>query len=84
MRDIVITSSILIIVVLTIRFLARGRLKPALQYALWLPVVLRLILPLPLWKSPFSILNYIPQEMAVSEWVEADTANDSPFAKTFS
>lgn len=78
MRDIVITSSILIIVVLTIRFLARGRLKPALQYALWLPVVLRLILPLPLWKSPFSILNYIPQEMAVSEWGEADTAYMEP------
>ena len=51
MRDIVITSSVLITAVLLIRFLARGKISPILQYALWLPVVLRLMIPVPLWNS---------------------------------
>ena len=61
MRDIVITSSILILAVLLIRQMAKGRLAPLLQYALWLPVVVRLLLPIPLWSSPFSVLNLIPE-----------------------
>lgn len=65
MRDIAITSSALILVILGIRYLAKGKISPILQYALWLPVVFRLILPLPLWSSQLSILNYIP-----SAWTE--------------
>lgn len=61
MRDIVITSSILILAVLLMRQMAKGRLAPLLQYALWLPVVVRLLLPIPLWSSPFSVLNLIPE-----------------------
>lgn len=61
MRDIVITSSILILAVLVIRQMTKGRLAPILQYALWLPVVVRLLLPVPLWSSPFSVLNLIPE-----------------------
>ncbi|MCM1039741.1 MAG: M23/M56 family metallopeptidase [Ruminococcus sp.] len=60
MRDIVITSSVLIVVILGLRTLGKGRISPLLQYALWLPVVIRLLVPLPLWSSTFSILNYIP------------------------
>lgn len=60
MRDIVITSSVLISAILGIRYLTKGRLNPILQYAFWLPVVLRLILPFPLWSSQISMLNYIP------------------------
>lgn len=61
MRDIVITSSILILAVLLIRQMTKGRLAPILQYALWLPVVVRLLLPIPLWSSSFSVLNLIPE-----------------------
>lgn len=61
MRDIVITSSILILAVLLIRQMTKGRLAPILQYALWLPVVIRLLLPIPLWSSSFSVLNLIPE-----------------------
>ncbi|MCM1088135.1 MAG: M23/M56 family metallopeptidase [Muribaculaceae bacterium] len=62
MRDILWTSSILILGILLIRFFMRGRISPILQYALWLPVVFRLILPIPLWSSQLSVLNLIPQE----------------------
>lgn len=61
MRDIIITSSILILAVLLIRRLVKGRLAPILQYALWLPVVFRLLFPIPLWSSSFSVLNLIPE-----------------------
>jgi len=67
MRDIVITSSVLIMAVLLIRYLAKGRLTPALQYALWLPVVARLLLPIPLWSSRFSVLNFIPDDRITDE-----------------
>ncbi|MCM1144209.1 MAG: M23/M56 family metallopeptidase [Blautia sp.] len=62
MRDILWTSSILILGILGIRFFMKGRISPILQYALWLLVVFRLILPIPLWSSQLSVLNLIPQE----------------------
>lgn len=64
MRDIIITSSVLITAVLLIRFLARGKISPILQYALWLPVALRLMIPVPLWNSSISILNLMPDNYA--------------------
>lgn len=60
MRDIFITSSILILAILLIRFLVKGKINPCIQYALWLLVVIRLVLPVPLWNSRFSIMNLFP------------------------
>ncbi|MBD5457544.1 MAG: hypothetical protein HDR27_03100, partial [Lachnospiraceae bacterium] len=79
MRDIVITSSVLILTVLLIRYFAKGRLAPALQYALWLPVALRLLLPIPLWNSSFSVLNLIPDGQITDEMM---IEKDSPAAET--
>ncbi len=64
MRDFMITSSILIAVVLLIRCFSKGRLNPVLQYALWLPVMIRLMIPIPLWSSSFSVLNLMPGQAA--------------------
>lgn len=80
MRDIVITSSILIAAVLLIRYLAKGRLAPALQYALWLPVVLRLMLPLPLWSSQISVLNFIPDSRMADETAGRVTGGNGDFS----
>lgn len=44
-----------------IRRLVKGRLAPILQYGLWLPVVFRLLFPIPLWSSSYSVLNLIPE-----------------------
>ena len=74
MRDIVITSSVLIAAVLLIRFLARGKISPILQYALWLPVALRLMIPVPLWNSSISILNFLPESMM---WENGNLSNDA-------
>ncbi|MCM1385823.1 MAG: M23/M56 family metallopeptidase [Bacillus sp. (in: Bacteria)] len=64
MRDIIITSSVLITAIFLIRFFTKGKIHPALQYALWLPVAVRLLLPVPLWSSGFGVLNYLPDGMA--------------------
>ena len=77
MRDIVITSSVLITAVLLIRFLARGKISPILQYALWLPVALRLMTPVPLWNSSVSILNFQPESMM---WENSNLDNDTAAA----
>ena len=45
MKEIIITSSVLILCIMLIRVLFKGKISGRLQYALWLLVVLRLIVP---------------------------------------
>lgn len=46
MREILITSTVLILCVLLIRRVFRGKISSRLQYALWILVVIRLIVPI--------------------------------------
>lgn len=62
MKEMILTSTILISVILLLRFLLRGRVHPKLQYALWLLVVVRLLCPLSFGSSPVSVLNLLPEE----------------------
>lgn len=48
MKEILLTSSILILVLGLLRYLLRGRINLHLQYALWLLVAVRLLVPLSL------------------------------------
>lgn len=66
MKEAVITSSVLVIGILLLRRVLRGKISARLQYALWLLVALRLILPATaavfpeadmIPKSNFSIMN---------------------------
>lgn len=61
MRDIFISSSILILAILLIRSIVKGKINPCIQYALWLLVVIRLVLPMPLWNSRLSVMNLFPE-----------------------
>lgn len=45
MKEVVITSSILIICIVLFRQLSKGKISACLQYALWLAVAVRLIIP---------------------------------------
>ena len=56
MTSVLITSSILIVLIAVLRPLLRGRIDPRMQYALWLIVVLRLLLPAELAPSAYSAL----------------------------
>ena len=62
MLEIIITSSILILIVLALRFLLRGKLSPTVIYALWAIVALRLLLPFSLIDSRVSVMNLFEQQ----------------------
>ena len=57
MTDILITSSVLIVALLLLRRLFRNTLSRRAQYALWLLVLLRLLVPFNLPYSDLSLLN---------------------------
>lgn len=56
----ILSSSVLIVVILAVRRLFRGRISPRFQYALWLLVLLRLLLPVSLGQSAASVMNFLP------------------------
>ncbi len=62
MTQTIITSSILILVVLLMRLVIKGRVSPRLQYALWALVLVRLLLPFSLAGSPISIMNIVGEK----------------------
>lgn len=55
MKEIVITSSVLIAVILLLRWLFRGKVSQKLIYAAWLLVALRLLIPIQFGQSAFSV-----------------------------
>ena len=62
MTDWIVTSSVLIIVVTALRYLLRGTISLRLQYALWAIVLLRLLLPVQLGETSFSVLNAVEED----------------------
>ena len=66
MRVILITSSVLILALIALRYLLK-RISPRLQYALWLLVAVRLLVPVSLPGTGLSILNFLPAETGKTE-----------------
>ena len=63
MIDWIVTSSVLIAIVAILRWSLSGKIHPCLQYALWAIVLMRLLLPVQLGQSSFSVLNDVePQQ----------------------
>lgn len=57
MKDLLLTSSVLIAVLTLLRLLLRRRIPARLQYALWLLVAVRLLVPVQIGALPFSIVS---------------------------
>lgn len=55
MKEILLTSSVLIVVILLARLLFRGKVSQRLIYAAWLLVALRLLIPIQFGQSQYSI-----------------------------
>ncbi|MGE5579909.1 MAG: M56 family metallopeptidase [Bacillota bacterium] len=60
-----IASSVLIMTIALVRRLFRGKISLRLQYALWLVVAARLVLPLPSIQSPVSVLNVLDPGISI-------------------
>ncbi len=59
MKELIITSSTLIIFITIMRFVLKGRISLRLQYALWALVLIRLALPFPISESNMSVMNAV-------------------------
>lgn len=68
----IISSSLLILVMIALRYLLRGRIKPRFQYALWALVLVRLLLPIQFGSAPISVENAVSQAPIVQEMEFAD------------
>ena len=77
MTEWIITSSLLILIVLLVRRIFRGKLSLRLQYALWLVVLVRLLIPGTVFHTGLSVLNYLPQPgVEVSQGTVTAPASD--------
>lgn len=61
----IITSSVLVLVVLLMRIVFKGRVSPRLQYALWALVLVRMLLPFSLAGSSISVMNIVGEKPAL-------------------
>ena len=75
MLEIILTSSVLILIIMLLRALCRKSIKPTLRYALWLVVALRLVLPFSLFSSNASVMNFFGRAGMVDS--PAPIADDS-------
>lgn len=57
MTEIILTSSVLILLLAVLRRALRGRIDPRVQYALWLLVAARLLIPGTLFTAPVSVMG---------------------------
>ena len=78
MLEIFLTSSVLIAALALMRRLLRGRIHPRLQYALWLLVAVRLLLPVSLVKSPVSVMNAMQERVIVTQRLTAPENRRAP------
>ena len=60
MTELIITSSVLILVVFLLRHFLKGKISLRLQYALWALVLMRLLVPVSFFSSPISVMNLVP------------------------
>ncbi len=71
MKAVLITSSILILLLAALRPLLRGKVRPLAQYALWLAVALRLLIPVNLFTSAYSALALLQRAEEPPQLVQA-------------
>jgi len=60
MMETILTSSVLILIIVLLRYLLQGKISSRLQYALWALVAIRLLLPFSMFESPVSVMNVVP------------------------
>lgn len=58
----IVSSSVLIVVVIALRYLLRGKIRLRMQYALWALVLVRLLIPVSVGNSAISVMNAVPRQ----------------------
>lgn len=65
MNEIILTSSVLILFIAGLRRILRGKISPTVQYALWLLVAARLLIPGTLFTAPVTIIGLAEEVQSV-------------------
>ena len=80
MKEMLITSSVLILALLLLRFLFRSTISRRVQYALWLLVALRLLVPVSVGSSGWSVAVVADQlpEREISDSILTVAGGDAP------
>jgi len=60
MKEWIVTSSVLILATMILRYVLKGKISLRLQYALWVLILLRLIVPISFGESRISVMNVFP------------------------
>ena len=72
----IISSGVLIAVVIALRFALRGKISLRMQYALWLLVLARLLVPVSFGTSDLSVMNAVPDRLpSIQQSVTIPTEN---------
>ncbi len=72
MSEWIISSSVLIIVIVALRFILKGKISLKLQYALWALVLVRLLIPFSIGNSSISVLNFTEKMAEETPWHDVD------------
>ena len=59
MKSIIITSSILILIVVALRYLLKEKISSRLRYTMWLLVAIRLLIPIEMGQSSLSVMTLV-------------------------
>ncbi len=62
-----ISSAVLIVTVIALRYLLRGKISLRMQYALWLLVLVRLLVPMSFGASGLSVMNAVPERVPTAQ-----------------
>lgn len=71
MSEWIITSSILILIIIAVRYTLKGKISLRLQYALWALVLVRLLIPFSIGSSSISVLNFAGETVEGAPWQDA-------------
>lgn len=71
----IITSSVLILAIMMLRYVFRGKISLRLQYALWALVLIRLLIPVNIGNSQVSVMNVFPTSFLSIRPFERPTEN---------
>lgn len=69
----IISSSVLIAVIVALRYIFKGKISLRLQYALWALMLLRLLVPVSLFSHSLSVISLIPAQTALQVERAADS-----------
>lgn len=71
MLEWIVSSSVLILIIMAIRYLLKGKISLRVQYALWALVLVRLLVPVSFGSSTFSVSNFLPESIRQEERMES-------------